>query len=122
MGSDELRDTGSEIACEIISAADEGQRSENAASSYDVAQDGLEGRELAAILEALLFVSPEPVPVSRLATAIGTVCEGLNHHPDLLIGWRKVTVTLTTHDAGNKISHKDFDAALRIDALGYPRA
>ena len=73
MGSDELRDTGSEIACEIISAADEGQRSENAASSYDVAQDGLEGRELAAILEALLFVSPEPVPVSRLATAIGTV-------------------------------------------------
>jgi 4a-hydroxytetrahydrobiopterin dehydratase len=57
-----------------------------------------------------------------LATAIGTVCEGLNHHPDLIIGWRKVTVSLTTHDAGNKISHKDFEAAERIDALGYPRS
>ena len=55
-----------------------------------------------------------------LATAIGTVCEGLDHHPDLYIGWRKVEVSLTTHDAGHKLSHKDFDAATRIDALGYP--
>ncbi len=57
-----------------------------------------------------------------LATAIGTVCEGLNHHPDLMIGWRKVTVSLTTHDAGNKLSTLDFAAATRIDALGYPRS
>ena len=56
-----------------------------------------------------------------LATAIGTVCEGLNHHPDMLIGWRKVSVTLTTHDAGHKISQKDIDAAKKIESLGYPR-
>lgn len=56
-----------------------------------------------------------------LATAIGTVCEGLNHHPDMMIGWRKVTVSLTTHDAGHKISQKDIDAATKIEALGYPR-
>jgi 4a-hydroxytetrahydrobiopterin dehydratase len=56
-----------------------------------------------------------------LATAIGTVCEGLNHHPDLMIGWRKVTVALTTHDAGHKISQKDIDAARKIEALGYPQ-
>ena len=55
-----------------------------------------------------------------LATAIGTVCEGLDHHPEMVIGWRKVDVTFTTHDAGNKLSHKDFDAASRIDALGFP--
>jgi len=34
--------------------------------------------------------------VRRLAVA----AEEMNHHPDLLIGWRKVTVTLTTHSAG----------------------
>jgi 4a-hydroxytetrahydrobiopterin dehydratase len=57
-----------------------------------------------------------------LATAIGTICEGLDHHPTMVIGWRKVEVTLITHDAGNKLSHKDFDAAERIDALGFPPA
>jgi 4a-hydroxytetrahydrobiopterin dehydratase len=57
-----------------------------------------------------------------LAAAIGTVCEGLDHHPDMLIGWRKVTVSFTTHDAGSKLSAKDFAAAARVDALGYPRA
>lgn len=56
-----------------------------------------------------------------LATAIGTVCEGLDHHPDMTIGWRKVTVALTTHDAGHKLSARDFRAAEKIDALGYPR-
>lgn len=57
-----------------------------------------------------------------LVAAVGTVCEGLDHHPDILIGWRKVTVSFTTHAAGDKLSAKDFDAALKVDALGYPRA
>lgn len=56
-----------------------------------------------------------------LAAAIGTVCEGLDHHPDMTIGWRRVTVSFTTHDAGHKLSAKDFDAAAKVDALGYPR-
>jgi 4a-hydroxytetrahydrobiopterin dehydratase len=56
-----------------------------------------------------------------LATAIGTVCEGLDHHPDMVIGWRKVEVSFTTHDAGSKLSAKDFEAAQKIEALGYPR-
>ena len=56
-----------------------------------------------------------------LATAIGTVCEGLDHHPDMMIGWRKVTVSFTTHDAGCQLSDKDFAAAEKVEALGYPR-
>lgn len=56
-----------------------------------------------------------------LAAAIGTICEGLDHHPDMLIGWRKVEVSFTTHDAGHKLSAKDFAAAEKIEALGYPR-
>ncbi len=55
------------------------------------------------------------------AAAVGTVCEGLDHHPDLFIGWRKVTVSFTTHDAGSKITQKDVDAAQAVEALGYPK-
>ncbi len=55
-----------------------------------------------------------------LATAVGVISEGLDHHPDLSIGWRRVRVSYCTHDAGNRLSHKDFDAAERVDALGYP--
>ena len=54
------------------------------------------------------------------ACAVGTVSEGMDHHPDISIGWRKVEVSFTTHDAGNKLSHKDFEAANAVEALGYP--
>ena len=33
----------------------------------------IDARELKAILEAILFVSPEPVPVARLMSIVGTV-------------------------------------------------
>ncbi|MBI1256657.1 MAG: 4a-hydroxytetrahydrobiopterin dehydratase [Chloroflexi bacterium] len=56
------------------------------------------------------------------ASAIGTVCEARDHHPDMMIGWRKVTVSFTTHDVGSQLTNKDFDAAEAIDALGYPKA
>ena len=54
------------------------------------------------------------------ASGVGVIAEGLNHHPDLSIGWRRVHVSFTTHDAGNQLSDKDFAAAAAIDALGYP--
>ena len=56
-----------------------------------------------------------------LAAAVGTIAEGFDHHPDLHIGYKKLRVEFTTHDAGNKISHKDIAAAAAIDALNYPR-
>ena len=56
-----------------------------------------------------------------LATTIGTICDVLGHHPDMSIGWKKVTVSFTTHDAGNKLSAKDFEAARKVNDLGYNR-
>lgn len=56
------------------------------------------------------------------ASAAGTIAEGMDHHPDMTIGWRKVTISFTTHDAGSKITQKDVDAAAKIDALGYPKS
>lgn len=55
------------------------------------------------------------------ASAVGVVSEGMDHHPDLDIRWRKVTVRFSTHDAGNKITQKDVDAAAAVEALGYPK-
>jgi 4a-hydroxytetrahydrobiopterin dehydratase len=55
--------------------------------------------------EALLFVG-----------AVGFLAEQANHHPDILIQWNKVTLTLSTHSAGG-LTDADFDLAERINAL-----
>jgi len=55
------------------------------------------------------------------ATSVGVIAEGLNHHPDLSIGYKKVTVLFTTHDDGNVVTDNDIQAATRVEALGYPR-
>lgn len=52
------------------------------------------------------------------ASAIGTICEGFDHHPDrLCIGWKQVEVSFTTHSAGNALTALDFDVAAAIEAL-----
>ena len=55
------------------------------------------------------------------ASAVGTLAEAQDHHPELIIGWKRVTVRYQTHDAGNRISEKDMRAAAAVDTLGYPR-
>jgi len=42
--------------------------------------------------------------------------EGMDHHPDLLLRWRKVEVTLSTHSAGG-ITALDVELARRIEDL-----
>ncbi len=54
------------------------------------------------------------------AAAVGTVCEGIGHHPDLFIGWQRVVVSFTTHDSGNALTENDFRAAEAVDRIGYP--
>lgn len=50
--------------------------------------------------------------VSRVATE----AERVQHHPDILIRYNKVTLSLSTHDAGG-ITGKDFSFARTCDAL-----
>ncbi len=52
------------------------------------------------------------------ATAVGVLAEAAQHHPDIVIKWNKVTLALTTHDAGG-LTEKDFDLARQIDALPH---
>jgi 4a-hydroxytetrahydrobiopterin dehydratase len=49
-------------------------------------------------------------------TAVGYLAESANHHPDILIEWNKVTLTLSTHSAGG-LTGNDFDLAGRINSL-----
>jgi 4a-hydroxytetrahydrobiopterin dehydratase len=49
--------------------------------------------------------------------AVAYLAEAANHHPDVLIQWNKVTLTLSTHSAGG-LTASDFGLARRINALG----
>lgn len=71
----------------------------------------VEGKELRStrkfkdFLEAIAFVNQIVEPA-----------EAAGHHPDLAISYNKVTVSLTTHDAGG-LTSKDFDLAQVISKL-----
>jgi 4a-hydroxytetrahydrobiopterin dehydratase len=54
--------------------------------------------------------------VIRMVHEVAQIAEQLNHHPDILISYDKVTFTIMTHDIGG-ITQKDFDLASRIDRL-----
>jgi len=47
---------------------------------------------------------------------VAEVAQRMDHHPDILIRYNKVTLTLSTHDAGG-ITEKDFDQARQVDAM-----
>jgi 4a-hydroxytetrahydrobiopterin dehydratase len=49
-------------------------------------------------------------------TQVGFLAEAAGHHPDIDIRWRKVTLALTTHDAGG-LTEKDFALAAQIDEI-----
>ncbi len=53
------------------------------------------------------------------ASAVGTIAQGLDHHPDITITYRKVKVSYSTHAAGDKITQDDIHAATAIEALPF---
>lgn len=53
----------------------------------------------------------------KFVNAIARLAEKALHHPDIDIRWNKVTLALTTHDAGG-LTEKDFALAKKFDALG----
>ena len=80
---------------------------------------GLEGatgwaREGAAIRRQFTLASfPDAIAfVVRLAFD----AEAADHHPDILINYKRVTLTYSTHSEGG-LTQKDFDGARKADAL-----
>lgn len=56
-----------------------------------------------------------PAAVAFVAHA-AFLAEAAAHHPDIDIRYNRVTLALTTHDAGG-LSVKDFDLAMQFDNL-----
>ena len=48
---------------------------------------------------------------------VGFEAEALNHHPELRNVYNRVGVSLTTHDAGNKLTEMDFSLARAIQRI-----
>ncbi|NJM57540.1 MAG: 4a-hydroxytetrahydrobiopterin dehydratase [Synechococcales cyanobacterium RU_4_20] len=71
----------------------------------------VKGKELTSVwkfkgfVEAIAFLNKLVAPA-----------EAAGHHPDLSVSYNKVTVSLTTHDAGG-LTQQDFDLAEIISRL-----
>jgi 4a-hydroxytetrahydrobiopterin dehydratase len=52
----------------------------------------------------------------KFVETVAALAEQAWHHPDIDIRWNKVTLTLTTHDAGG-LTEKDFALAKQFDGL-----
>ena len=52
----------------------------------------------------------------RFVNTVSRLAEKAWHHPDIDIRWNKVTLTLTTHDAGG-LTQKDLKLARQFDRL-----
>jgi 4a-hydroxytetrahydrobiopterin dehydratase len=56
----------------------------------------------------------------RFLNGVADAAERVQHHPDILVRWNKVTLTLSTHDAGG-ITEKDMAFAANADQIsGLP--
>ena len=52
----------------------------------------------------------------KFVNSLAKLAEKAWHHPDIDIRWNKVTLTLSTHDAGG-LTRKDFSLAKQFDRL-----
>jgi 4a-hydroxytetrahydrobiopterin dehydratase len=62
------------------------------------------------------FTLPSFPAALVFAAAVGHLAERAEHHPDILIQYKKVTLKISTHSAGG-LTEKDFILALEIDAI-----
>jgi len=52
----------------------------------------------------------------KFVNSVAEYAEEAQHHPDILVRYNKVTLSVSTHDAGG-ITQKDFDLAEATDKL-----
>lgn len=71
---------------------------------------GLEGWEVKNRVLEKAFEFDSYLEGVDFARRCGEMAEEMNHHPDLLIQWRKVTVSVVTHSAGG-LTDLDFQFA-----------
>lgn len=77
----------------------------------DLAQWRREGDAIVRVFDCGDFVG-----AVEFVNKLVPVAEAANHHPDVAISWKNVTVTLSTHSEGG-LTEKDFALANEIDSL-----
>jgi len=73
----------------------------------------LEGWEVRDSRLVKSFKFKDFVSAVHFVDEIAPLAEAEGHHPDLQVGWGKVVVELTSHDAGG-LTEKDFEVAARL--------
>jgi 4a-hydroxytetrahydrobiopterin dehydratase len=56
------------------------------------------------------------IQAMEFVNQIAEAAEAVNHHPDILITYNKVTLTLVSHDSGG-VTQRDIKMAARINEL-----
>ena len=59
------------------------------------------------------------VQAMEFVNHIAEAAEAINHHPDILVNYNKVTLTLVSHDSGG-VTQRDLKMAARINELAPP--
>lgn len=80
-------------------------------AQIDAAWQVVDGHHLARVYHLPDFASG-----LALVNRIGALAEAEDHHPDLLLAWGRVQITLWTHSVGG-LSRNDFILAAHIDRL-----
>jgi 4a-hydroxytetrahydrobiopterin dehydratase len=62
------------------------------------------------------FVFESFMPAVQFVNRVAERAEAADHHPDITINYRKVTMVLSTHSAGG-LTQKDFALANQIDGI-----
>ncbi len=50
-------------------------------------------------------------------TKVADLAEAAQHHPDIMISYNKVALSMCTHDQDDQITDKDIELAKKISAL-----
>lgn len=85
-------------------------------SEIDLALQNLPGwtRHENSIQRVLQF--PDFIAAMRFVNAVAEAAEAANHHPDILISYNKVTLTLVSHDSGG-VTRRDIQMAGKINEI-----
>ena len=78
--------------------------------------EGLNGWEMDEGTIKRLFKTPSFPASMILANTVAQLAEAAQHHPDMKISYRKVSVKLITHSSGG-LTEKDFALARQLDAV-----
>ena len=89
-------------------------------SQIEAALAGLDGWALENSKLLKVFKLKDFKAALAFINLVGVQAERLNHHPEINNSWNRVTLSLCTHDAGDRITEKDLTLARAIQSISLP--